>query len=54
VALVRSSRFSDLLKSEPTLLLHRGSFLEGAMRAQRVTRPRDPRPLQGSGASEPD
>jgi uncharacterized membrane protein YcaP (DUF421 family) len=36
---VRSPRFGDLVKSEPTLLLHRGRFLEAAMRAQRVTRP---------------
>lgn len=35
---VRSSRFDALVKSEPTLLLHRGRFLERAMRSQRVTR----------------
>lgn len=35
---VRSPRFGALVKSEPTLLLHRGRTLEGAMRAQRVTR----------------
>ena len=34
---VRSSRFSDLVKSEPTLLLREGHFLEQAMRRQRVT-----------------
>lgn len=34
---VRSRRFSDLVKSEPTLLLHQGRLLEGAMRDQRVT-----------------
>ena len=35
---VRSARFDALVKSEPTLLLHRGRFLAGAMRGQRVTR----------------
>jgi len=50
---VRSSRFSDLVKSEPTLLLHRGRFLEGAMRAQRVTRAEMLAALRGSGASDP-
>ena len=35
---VRSSRFRALVKSEPTLLLHRGEFLDGAMRRERVTR----------------
>ena len=35
---VRSPRFQALIKAEPTLLLHRGRFLEGAMRAQRITR----------------
>jgi len=35
---VRSSRFRDLMKSEPTLILHHGQFLDGALRAQRMTR----------------
>jgi uncharacterized membrane protein YcaP (DUF421 family) len=47
---VRSPRFSDLVKSEPTLLLHRGRFLEGAMRAQRVTRAEVLAALRSSGA----
>jgi uncharacterized membrane protein YcaP (DUF421 family) len=49
---VRSQRFSDLVKSEPTLLLHRGRFLEGAMRAQRVTRAEILAALRSSGAIE--
>jgi uncharacterized membrane protein YcaP (DUF421 family) len=49
---VRSSRFGELVKSEPTLLLHRGRFLEGAMRAQRVTRAEVLAALRGSGAVE--
>lgn len=35
---VRSVRIRELVKSEPTLLLHRGSFLESALRRQRITR----------------
>jgi uncharacterized membrane protein YcaP (DUF421 family) len=35
---VRSSGFQSLIKSEPTLLVHRGRFLEGALRSQRLTR----------------
>jgi uncharacterized membrane protein YcaP (DUF421 family) len=35
---VRSAGFRDLVKSEPTLIMHQGEFLDGAMRAQRMTR----------------
>ncbi len=35
---VRQAWFSRMVKSEPTLLVHRGEFLEGAMLEQRVTR----------------
>jgi len=49
---VRSPRFSDLVKSEPTLLLHRGRFLEDAMRAQRVTRVEILAVLRSAGAAE--
>lgn len=51
---VRSPRFSDFVKSEPTLLLHRGRFLEDAMRAQRVTRAEVLAALRGSGAADPE
>jgi uncharacterized membrane protein YcaP (DUF421 family) len=34
---VRSPGFQRLIKAEPTLLLHRGRFLEGAMKAERIT-----------------
>jgi uncharacterized membrane protein YcaP (DUF421 family) len=37
-ASVRLAWFRRLVKSEPTLLVHRGAFLDGAMREQRVTR----------------
>jgi uncharacterized membrane protein YcaP (DUF421 family) len=33
---VRSKRFSDLVKSQPTLLFFRGKFLHDAMRRQRI------------------
>ncbi|MBU8536600.1 DUF421 domain-containing protein [Falsiroseomonas tokyonensis] len=51
---VRSTRFSDLVKSEPTLLLHHGRFLESAMRAQRVTRAEVLAALRSSGAATPE
>ena len=35
---VRSPWFDALVKSEPTLLVHRGQFLDGALDQQRVTR----------------
>ncbi|MGG5808243.1 YetF domain-containing protein [Falsiroseomonas sp. CW058] len=48
---VRSARFGALVKSEPTLLLHRGRFLEGAMRGQRVTREEVVSALRASGVA---
>lgn len=35
---VRSRGFQGLVKSEPTLIMHQGEFLDGAMQAQRITR----------------
>jgi uncharacterized membrane protein YcaP (DUF421 family) len=35
---VRSPGFHNLVKSEPTLIMHQGRFLDGAMRSQRITR----------------
>lgn len=35
---VRSERFQGLVKASPTLVFHRGRFLDQAMRSQRVTR----------------
>ncbi|WP_108502957.1 DUF421 domain-containing protein [Paracoccus indicus] len=34
---VRSQRFRDLIKSEPSLLVHRGRYLHDSMRRQRIT-----------------
>jgi uncharacterized membrane protein YcaP (DUF421 family) len=50
---VRSPRFQALIKAEPTLLLHRGRFLEGAMQAERITREEILAALRASGAAEP-
>ena len=50
---VRSPRFQTLIKAEPTLLLHRGGFLEGAMRAERITREEILAALRASGAAQP-
>lgn len=35
---VRSDRIGDLVKAEPTLLVHRGRYLDTSMRQRRVTR----------------
>ena len=51
---VRSPRFSGLVKSEPSLLLHRGRFLDGAMRRQRVTREEVVSALRSSGLARPE
>ena len=51
---VRSPRFGAAVKSEPSLLLHRGRFLEGAMRRQRVTREEVVSALRSSGLARPE
>ena len=51
---VRSPRFGALVKSEPSLLLHRGRFLDGAMRRQRVTREEVVSALRSSGLARPE
>jgi uncharacterized membrane protein YcaP (DUF421 family) len=50
---IRSPRFQAVIKAEPTLLLHRGGFLEGAMRAERITREEILAALRASGAAAP-
>jgi uncharacterized membrane protein YcaP (DUF421 family) len=35
---VRFPKFQSAIKAEPSLVLHRGSFLAGAMKAERITR----------------
>lgn len=51
---VRSPWFDALVKSEPTLLLHRGRFLDRAMRGQRVTREEVVSALRSSGLARPE
>ncbi len=50
---VHSKVISDLVKSEPTLLLHRGEFLRGAMRAQRVLESEIRQALRSQGLDDP-
>jgi uncharacterized membrane protein YcaP (DUF421 family) len=50
---VRSPRFQALIKAEPTLLLHNGRLLEGAMQAERITREEVLAALRASGAADP-
>lgn len=46
---VRSSTFSRLIKSDPTLLAHNGSFLDRNLREERVTREEVEAALRGQG-----
>lgn len=52
-ASVHSARFRGLVKSEPSLLLHRGQMLEGVMRHQRVTRDEVESALRAAGLAAP-
>lgn len=49
---VHSPHFSNLVKSEPKLLLHRGRFLDGALRDERVTRDEVLAALRSSGVAD--
>lgn len=49
---LRSARFRALIKSEPTLLVHNGSYVETAMRQQRVTRDEIGAALRASGKTD--
>lgn len=49
---VRSPGFQDLVKSEPTLIMHQGRFLDGAMRAQRLTREEVMSALRSNGVAD--
>jgi uncharacterized membrane protein YcaP (DUF421 family) len=51
---VRSPRFSALIRSEPSLLLHRGRFLEAALRGQRVTQEEVLFALREAGLARPE
>jgi uncharacterized membrane protein YcaP (DUF421 family) len=49
---VRSPRFQAFVKAEPTLLLHRGRFLERALQAERITREEILAALRATGAAD--
>lgn len=49
---VRSERFRALIKSEPTLLVHDGRYVETALRQQRVTREEIGAALRESGRTD--
>jgi uncharacterized membrane protein YcaP (DUF421 family) len=49
---VRSPWFQELVKSEPTLIMHQGRFLDGAMRAQRITREEVFAALRSNGVAD--
>ncbi|WP_062112336.1 DUF421 domain-containing protein [Aureimonas sp. AU40] len=51
---VRSDRFGDFVRSEPTLLLRDGRFLDGALRSQRVRRDEVLAALRSSGVASPE
>lgn len=51
-ASVRSERFQSLVKSEPSLLVHDGHYLDEALKRQRVTREEVQAALRQSGQSE--
>lgn len=50
-ASVRAPSIKRLIKSQPTLLVHCGAFLDGALQAQRVTRQEVLSVLRGEGLS---
>lgn len=49
---VRSDWFQNLIKSEPTLLVHEGRYLDAALRRQRVTREEIGAALRESGKTD--
>ncbi len=49
---VRSKRFQNLIKADPTLLVHDGRYLDAAMRQQRVTREEIGAALRASGRTD--
>lgn len=51
---VRSPGFQALVKSEPSLLLRDGAFLQGAMRKNRITREEILAALRAEGHAGPD
>ena len=50
---VRFPRVNHLVRAEPTLLLHRGEFMRGAMRHERVTEQELVQAIRGQGIGSP-
>lgn len=50
----RSDKFRELVKGEPTLLLHRGEFLSGAMLRERVTKEEVYSAIRDAGIAQVD
>lgn len=50
---VRFERFQMLVKAQPTLLYHRGAFLDAAMLKERVTKEEITAAMRGAGAVDP-
>lgn len=53
-ASIRPDRFQNLIKSEPTLLVHNGRYLDAALRQQRITREEIGAALRQTGRSDID
>ncbi len=51
-ASVRSDRFQSFVKAEPTLIVHRGAFLDAAMKRERITREEVMAALRSSGVGQ--
>jgi uncharacterized membrane protein YcaP (DUF421 family) len=51
---VRSPRVESIVKSEPTLLLYEGRYLDRALRRERITREELLSALRSSGLSDPE
>jgi uncharacterized membrane protein YcaP (DUF421 family) len=49
---VRSPGFQSMVKSEPTLIMRQGSFLDGALKAQRITREEVMAALRSNGVAD--
>ncbi len=49
---VRSERFQHFVKAEPTLIVHRGAFLNGAMKRERITREEVMAVLRSNGVAQ--
>ena len=51
---VRSQTFRSLIKSDPQLIYHRGTYLDDVMRHERVTKQEIIAAMRSAGVSDPD